>query len=115
MSIYFELLLVAVVVVYIVALSGWTESWLGWLSKFTARYGYPPVHSLRPFSCAQCMTWWCCLAWILFRGSFTLPLVAYSAGLAFFSITVENVLIFLREALLWVLSKLNAKIWKPQD
>ena len=56
MSIYFDLLLVTAIVVYIVALSGFTQTWLGWLSKFTARYGYGPVHQLRPFSCPQCMT-----------------------------------------------------------
>ena len=106
MTLYSELLLVAAIVVYIVSLSGWTESWLGWLSKLLKG----PVRQLRPFSCAQCMTWWCCLAWCLFRGQFTLPLVAYSAALAFFSITLENVLIFLREGLLFVLRKLN-ELW----
>lgn len=110
MSIYSDLLLVAAVVVYIVALSGFTQTWLGWLSKFTARYGYGPVHQLRPFSCAQCMTWWCCLLWALLQGELTLPVVAYSAALAFFSITLENVLIFIREGLLWLLTKLNA-LW----
>ena len=106
MSIYFELLLVTAIVVYIVALSGWTQTWLGWLSKLCKG----PVRQLRPFSCAQCMTWWCCLGWLLLKDSFNLPLVAYSAGLAFFSITVENVLIFLREGLLFLLRKMN-ELW----
>lgn len=103
MSTYFELLLVAAIVVYIVDLSGFTQTWLGWLSKLLKG----PVRQLRPFSCGQCMTWWCCLLWLLLRHQFTLPLVAYSAGLAFFSITVQNVLIFLREGLLFCLRKLN--------
>lgn len=103
MSIYLELPLLAVVVVYIVSLSGWTETWLGWLSRFTARHGYGPVRSLRPFSCSQCMTWWCCLAWCLVRGQFTLPLIAYCALLAFNSLTVENLCISIREGLLKVL------------
>ena len=110
MSIYFELLLVTAIVVYIVALSGWTQTWLGWLSKLCKG----PVRQLRPFSCAQCMTWWCCLAWALFRGQFSLPTVAASAGFAFFSITLENVLIFIREGLLWLVGKLNA-LWMQND
>ena len=109
MSIYIELLLVSVVVVFIVGLSGFTQSWLGRLSKFTARHGYGPVRSLRPFSCPLCMVWWCCLLWAFLRGAFSLPVVAVSAGLAFFSITLENVLIFIREALMWCLRKLNEK------
>lgn len=107
MSIYIELLLVAVVVTYIVDLSGWTDTWLGWLTGLSRRYGYGEVRSLRPFSCSQCMTWWCCLAWCLFRGQFTLPLVAVSAGLAFFSITLTQILIFLRETVTVAVSKLS--------
>lgn len=110
MSIYSDLLLVAAIVVYVVALSGFTQTWLGWLSKFTARFGYGPVHQLRPFSCPQCMTWWCCLLWAAFQGQLTLPVVAYCAALAFFSITLENVLIFIREGLLWLITKLN-RLW----
>lgn len=107
MSIYLELLLVSLVVVYIVSLSGWTDTWLGWLSKFTARYGYGPVRELRPFSCAECMTWWCCLAWCVVRGSFTLPLVAYSAGLAFFSLPLEKLCIFIRDGILELIAALD--------
>lgn len=114
MSIYIELLLVTAVVVYIVALSGWTQAWLGWLSKFTAKHGYGQVRQLRPFSCSQCMTWWCCLLWALIRGRLSLPLVAYSGALAFFSITVENILIFIREGSLWCLHKLNS-LWMQND
>ena len=89
MSIYVELFLVAFVTVYVVALSGFTDTWLGWLSRFTSRYGYGPVKELRPFSCPLCMTWWCCLAWCLIRHRLSLPAVAVSAGLSCFSITVE--------------------------
>ena len=110
MNIYLQLLLLAAVVVYIVDLSGWTQTWLGWLSAFTRRHGYGPVTSLRPFSCSQCMVWWCSLAWCLISHQFTLPLVAYCAGLAFFSITLHEVLIFLREGLLYLLGRLN-ELW----
>lgn len=112
MSIYLELPLLAVVVVYIVSLSGWTDTWLGWLSRFTARHGYGPVRSLRPFSCSQCMTWWCSLAWCLVRGQFTLPLVAYCALLAFNSLTLENLCISIREGLLKALRTFDEWIAK---
>ena len=112
--IYLELLLVAAVVVFVVDLSGFTQTWLGWLSKFTARYGYGPVRELRPLSCSLCMTWWCCLLWTLTRGQFSIYTVAASAGLAFFSNTVNDVLIFLHEWATWVLSRLSPK-WKKED
>ena len=99
MSIWIELLLLAAVIVYIVDVSGWTDTWLGWLSKFTARHGYPPVKSLRPFSCSKCMTWWCCLLWAYIRKEFTLPVVAYIAGLSLLSVTIQQALIFIAETL----------------
>lgn len=111
MSIYVELLLVAVIVIYIVGLSGFTDSWLGWISKYMARHRYPPVRELKPFSCSQCMVWWCCLIWCLIRKEFTLPTVAVSAGYAFLSMTMEQILIFIRETLLWLLKM----IWEKED
>lgn len=111
MNIYFEQGLVALVTIYIVSLSGFTQSWLSALSRFTARMGYGPVRQLRPFSCAQCMTWWTCLAWAALRGELTLVTVAASAGFAFFSITLENVLIFMREVLTTSLTRIE-KLWE---
>lgn len=113
MNIYIELLLLATLVVYIVDLSGWTETWLSWLSRFTSRYGRGPVRELRPFSCSLCMVWWCCLAWLLYRHAFTIPLIAYSAGLSFFSNTIQNLCISIREALLTLTTMMTR--WMERD
>lgn len=107
MNIYIELLLVAAIVVYVVDLSGWTDTWLGWLSRFTAAYGRSPVRSLRPFSCSLCMVWWTGLVWAALRGGFTLPVVAYCAALSFFSNTLVNILIFIKETLTGAIAKLD--------
>lgn len=107
MNIYVELLLIAAVVVFIVDLSGWTDTWLGWLSKFTGRLHYPPVRSLRPFSCSLCMVWWCCLALAWYEHRLTWPVAAYIAGLSFFSITLRELFIFLRETLTGAIARLN--------
>ena len=107
MSIYLSLLLLSCVVVYVVDLSGWTQTWLGWLSRFTTRHGYPPVKELRPFSCSLCMTWWICLLYAYLRNSFTLPVVAYIAGLSFLSITLRELFIFIRETFTNAIAKFN--------
>ena len=107
MSIYLSLLLLWAVVVFIVDLSGWTDAWLKVLSKFTARHGYPPVKELRPFSCSLCSTWWICLLYAYLRNSFTLPVVAYIAGLSFLSITLRELFIFIRETLTNAIANLN--------
>lgn len=107
MSIFLQLLLIACVVVYVVDLSGWTDTWLGWLSRFTKRYGYPPVRTLRPFSCSQCMTWWCGLAWAFASGQLSLPTVAFIAAISFLTVTIREGFIFMRETLTNAIAKVN--------
>lgn len=107
MSIYIQLLLLTCIVVYVVDLSGFTQTWLGWLSKFTARFGYPPVKELRPFSCSLCLAWWIGILYAYLRNNFTLPVIAYTAGLSFLTITIREAFIFLRESLTNAIAKVN--------
>lgn len=107
MNIYIELLLLAAIIVFVVDLSGWTQTWLGWLSKFTTKRNYPPVKDLRPFSCSLCMTWWVGILYALLRNSFTLPVLAYIGALAFLTITIREAFIFLRETLTNAIAKVN--------
>ena len=107
MSIYLSLLLLWAVVVYVVDLSGWTATWLKWLSRFTARYGLPAVKELRPFSCSLCLTFWLGIVYAVLRKDFTLPVLAYICGLSFLSITLRELFIFIRETLTNWIAKLN--------
>lgn len=109
MSIYIQLLFLTCIVVYVVDLSGWTDTLLRLASRFTARYGYGPVRSLRPFTCSLCSTWWAGIAYALITGHLTLPVIAYIAGLSFYSITLHETFIFIREAVLKCLRKLSTK------
>lgn len=95
MSIYIQLLFVAAVVIFIVDLSGFTDTLLDIASNIRKAR----VESLRPFSCSLCMTWWCCLAWSLIVGEFSLPVVAYCAGLSAMSFPISQFFIFIREGL----------------
>lgn len=107
MSIYTQLLLLACIVVYIVDLSGFTDTWLRALSRLTARHGYPPVRSLRPFSCSLCMVWWTGLALALLEGELTLPVLAAIAALSFLSITLSQLFIFIRETITNAIAKVD--------
>lgn len=110
MNIYLELLLLAAVVVYIVDLSGWSDTVLDVATRFVRRHGrLERVTSLKPFTCSLCSVWWCCLLWALLRGQLTLPTVAASAGLSAFSVTIHKILILLREWSLWLLEKISPR------
>lgn len=106
MQIYINLLLLACIVTWLVDCSGATDTLLSLVSRFTRRYGYGPVTSLRPFTCDLCATWWACLIYAICTGNFTLPVIAWCAALAHFSFTLARFFIFLNEALSLAVGKL---------
>ena len=99
MSIYFELFLLALVVIYVVDLSGFSDTLLRWVNRWLRRYHYGPLAELRPFTCSLCMVWWCGLAWALYRDALTWSTAAYVAALSAFSFTLSTIVVFIRESM----------------
>lgn len=103
MTIYIELMLIAVITIYIVDLSGFTESWRSALTKRLQARNLKPI---KPFDCGQCMTWWMCIIFSLCSGSFSLPILAYIAVLSFLSIPIGQIMIFIREGMTYLINKM---------
>ena len=101
-----ELILVAMITIYVVDLSGFTDTWL----KFLSAYKGKKITELKPFSCSLCMVWWVCLAFLLTSAKLTLPLVAFSALLSFLSIPMGQILVLLREVMLHIINKLMSRL-----
>ena len=96
MNPWIDLLLLCLVVIFIVDISGWTDTWLGWLSRWLGH----TVKEFKPFTCSLCMTWWTGLIYLLITGRLCITLVAYVALLAWLSFPLSQLLIFIRELLL---------------
>lgn len=109
MSIYTDLLLLAVVVVYIVDLSGFTDSWRAGLTRLL---GVKALRPLPPFDCGQCAVWWTCIIYALAVHQFTIPVLAYAAGLSFLSVTLSGIMIFINEAINALINFVSDKITK---
>lgn len=103
MAIYIRLFLVALVTIYVVDISGFTESWRSLLARYLKVAALRP---LPPFDCGKCMTWWICLFYALCAGHFTIGAIAFSALLSHLSIPIGQGLIFIREWITWVINKL---------
>lgn len=103
MNIYTHMLLVALVTIYIVDISGFTESWRGLVA---AKLHIGKMKPLPPFDCGLCMTWWVCLVYALCVGQFNLWTIAFSALLSHLSNPIGQTLIFIREWITWVINKL---------
>ena len=103
MKTYIDMLMVAVITIYIVDLSGFTQSWRGLLAR---ALHIKEMRSIKPFDCGLCMTWWVCLVYALVIGQLNLYTIAWSALLSFLSIPIGQVLIFIKEWVCWVINKL---------
>ena len=101
-----ELILVAMITIYVVDLSGFTDTWLKFLSAYKGR----KITELKPFSCSLCMVWWVCLAYLVTTSQLTLSLVAFTALLSFLSIPMGQILVMLREVMLHIINKLMSRL-----
>lgn len=107
MSIYTDLLLLAVVVVYIVDLSGFTDSWRAGLARLL---GVKALRPLPPFDCGKCAVWWACIIYALAVRRFSLPVLAFSAVLSLCSVTISDLLIFINETINAVINYVSNKV-----
>ena len=105
MKAYIDLLLIAAITIYIVDLSGFTESWRGMIAKWL-NISESALRPLPPFDCGKCATWWACIIYSLCTGSFSLAILAYIALLSFLSIPLGQFFIFIREGLNYLISKM---------
>ena len=103
---YLNLFLLTIAVVFIVDVSGWTDTWLGWLSRWL----HAKVTQLRPFSCSLCMVFWAGLVYTFCTGTFSTATLAYVCALAAVAYPIGQAMIFLRESLLALINKLMTKL-----
>lgn len=93
MNIYTDLLLVSAIVIYIVDLSGFTQTWKDALGKLLGG----KVGRLRPLDCSLCMVWWSGLIYAYIVGELSLQITAYVAGLSLMSVPIGQLLMLVRE------------------
>lgn len=93
-NLFTDLLMTAVITVYIVDVSGFTDAWRAALAKWLHLKALGP---LKPFDCGKCMTWWTCLVYVLATGRFSLVAVLLCVLLSLLSVSIANALLLLRE------------------
>lgn len=98
-----DMLFLAIVIVYIVDLSGFTESWR---SALQGMLKLNKLKSIKPFDCSQCLVWWATIIFALVKGFFSLRILAYCALLSFLSIPMGQICIFIREGITYLLNKM---------
>ena len=102
MNVFCNIFLATLIVVYVVDLSGWTDAWLGWLSRWLGH----PVTSLKPFSCSTCMTWWTGLTIAIATGNFIWPVIAFTALCSFLAYPLGQFAEAIRDLIFKAINKL---------
>lgn len=100
--------IVAAVAVYVVDLSGFTQSWRAALARWL-KIGEGQLRPLPPFDCGRCMSFWAPLAWAACSREFTLPAFAFSALLSCLSGAMGQLLTLVSEGLRRLLGELISR------
>lgn len=94
-----DLVLVAFITIYIVDISGFTQSWRALVAKFLG-VSEDALRPLPPFDCSLCMVWWVSLVYLLVTGTFTLPWIALAALLSMMAYPFGQMIVLVRESIL---------------
>lgn len=100
-----DIALLAAIVVYIVDVSGWTESWRSGLSRLL---GIRHLRDLPPFDCGKCASFWAGIIYAAVTGHFTLPVLAFVCGCSLMAQPLGELLTLLREATSYAISAISA-------
>ena len=103
MKTYIDIILVAMVTIYIVDISGFTQSWRGLLAKALKVSALKPMP---PFDCGKCMTWWVCIIYALAYGHLNLGTILASSLLSLLSVPIGEAMILVREWLTRLIDKM---------
>lgn len=85
---YIDILLLALVVVYVVDISGIIDT----LKETIGKVLHIKVGRLRSLDCSLCMVWWVCLIYAICVGSFSIPMLAYISLLSFLAIRLADLM-----------------------
>lgn len=103
-----NLLLIACIIVFIVDLSGVTQSISEFIwNRLNKGLPYRGWIIPKPFSCSLCMTFWIGLVWLYLNGWWTITGVAFVCLLAFLTSTIKDILITIKDYLDYILELLS--------
>lgn len=103
---YLNILLLAIVTIFIVDISGIIETLKDYLGKWLKII----VGRLRPLDCSLCMTFWVCLIYAICVGAFSIPMLAYISLLSFLSMRIGDLLRLADDILSALINKITKRL-----
>ena len=102
-----DILLLAAIIVFVVDLSGFTQTWKKWLGKWLG----VQIGSVPPLDCSLCLTFWAGLVYLIVERCFTIPALAYLALVSYCTGLMGEILTAVRE----LIAALVRYLWKLID
>lgn len=97
---FLRLIIIACVVVLTIDISGFVQSLKRFISlKLTKGKIDSNSFSIKPFDCSYCMTFWCGLLFTIVSGEFTLVNLLYVCLVPFFTDTIRQTLLLIKDTL----------------
>lgn len=103
-----DILFIAVIVVCIVDISGFTDSWKSGLKRlFTKGRMSDPNYSLKPFDCSTCLIFWSSLLYLIMTQQLTFHMLAYVLVVSVMAVVIKDLIFFIRDLLLRIIKYFN--------
>lgn len=109
-----DMLMLTIAIVFVVDLSGFTDTWKKWLADFIGK-DVKQLKPLKPFSCSLCMVHHTLVIWLLCTGQFSLAYWAFACVLAAFSSQIGQFINLIRYAVETAINSFFKgldKLWK---
>lgn len=103
-----DILLLAVIVVCIVDISGFTDSWKSGLKRLLTKGRMSdPNYSFKPFDCSTCLIFWSSLLYLIMTQQLTFYMLAYVLVVSVMSVVIKDLIYFIRDLLLRIIKYFN--------
>lgn len=96
-----DLLLISIILVFIIDLSGFTQSVQHGLKRFLKTNKDIVI---KPFMCSLCMTFWTGIIYALIMHSFTIPILAFITLLAFMTPVIRDILKLIQDFIIAIIN-----------
>lgn len=103
MNTYLQMTLAALVAVYVVDVSGFTDAWRGALARLLR---VKVLRPLPPFDCGKCASFWTAIITAAVLRDLTVATVAAAALLSLLSLPAGQIMLFIREGLCALINRL---------
>lgn len=106
-----NLLCMTLTIVFVIDLSGAVDTLKQLISRMLTNNKISSTNfNLKPFDCSLCTTWWMGLIYLLVTGTFTYPMVAFVALLAFLADVFTNILLLLKDGIITLIKICQSKL-----